>query len=71
MASDTIEARAVRACGGSSKEATKKRRRASVIPIEWRTCPHCLKRYDEGNARAAFSHRNRECLGDDTHDREE
>ena len=31
------------------------------IPIAWITCPHCGGRYDEGNAYAAFSHRNREC----------
>ena len=39
-----------------------KKKRETVIPIAWLTCPHCGARYDNGNAFAAFPHRNRECV---------
>lgn len=39
----------------------ERKKRQSVIPIIWKTCPHCNQRYDEGNPFASFSHRIGDC----------
>ncbi len=50
------------ACGAPrAAHARRAKRPYAGPPLVWKTCPHCGAKFDEGNAFAAFTHRNREC----------